>query len=60
MEPLLNVREAAGLLGIKPATLYQYVWRRQVPFTKLEGALRFRPEALRAWVEERTVAPRPR
>lgn len=42
---LLDVREAAALLGLKPATLYQWAYKRRVPVVKLfglRGALRFR------------------
>ncbi len=42
---LLDVREAAALLGLKPATLYQWAYKRRIPVVKLfgpRGALRFR------------------
>ena len=40
---LLDVREAAALLAVKPATLYQWAYQRRVPVVKLMGrALRFR------------------
>jgi excisionase family DNA binding protein len=45
MERLLDVREAATLLGLKPATLYQWAYKRRIPVVKLfgaRGALRFR------------------
>lgn len=44
-ECLLDVREAAELLGLKPATLYQWAYKRRIPVVKLfgpRGALRFR------------------
>jgi len=42
-ERLLDVREAAQLLGLKPATLYQWAYERRIPVVKLFGrALRFR------------------
>ena len=44
-ERLLDVQEAATLLGLKPATLYQWAYRRRLPVVKLfgpRGALRFR------------------
>ncbi len=42
-ERLLDVREAAALLGLKPATLYQWAYERRIPVVKLFGrALRFR------------------
>ena len=42
---LLDVREAAALLGLRSATLYQWAYKRRIPVVKLfgrRGALRFR------------------
>lgn len=40
---LLDVREAAAMLGLKPSTLYQWAYERRIPVVKLLGrALRFR------------------
>ena len=42
---LLDVHEAATLLGLRPATLYQWAYKRRIPVVKLfgrRGALRFR------------------
>ena len=40
---LLDVREAAAMLGLKPCTLYQWAYERRIPVVKLFGrALRFR------------------
>lgn len=42
---LLDVREAAALLGLRFATLYQWAYKRRIPVVKLfgpHGALRFR------------------
>lgn len=44
-ERLLDVSETAKLLGLKPATLYQWAYKRRIPVVKLfgpRGALRFR------------------
>src|SRR5262245_63480483 len=44
-ERLLDVQQAARLLGLKPATLYQWAYKRRIPVVKLfgpRGALRFR------------------
>ena len=42
-ERLLDVREASAMLGLKPATLYQWAYERRIPVVKLFGrALRFR------------------
>lgn len=40
---LLDVNEAATMLGLKPCTLYQWAYERRIPVVKLFGrALRFR------------------
>jgi excisionase family DNA binding protein len=44
-ERLLNVKEAAAMLSLKPATLYQWAYERRLPVVKLSGPrgpLRFR------------------
>lgn len=53
--PLLRERQAAEWLGVSPRTLE--LWRRQgngPRFVKLGGAVRYRPEALDAYLDERT------
>lgn len=45
LDRLVDVREAADLLGLKPATLYQWAYKRRISVVKLfgkRGALRFR------------------
>lgn len=40
---LLDVNEAAAMLGLSPKTLYQWAYERRLPVVKLFGrALRFR------------------
>lgn len=64
-ERLLNPREAAQLLGVKPSTLER--WRsasrsngppRGPAFVKLGGKrIRYRPEDIVAYIEERRIEP---
>jgi excisionase family DNA binding protein len=50
---LLRVDEAADLLGVKPATLYQWAYQRRIPVVKLMGrALRFRESDLQKLIAE--------
>jgi excisionase family DNA binding protein len=52
---LLKVDEAAAMLGLKPATLYQWAYRRRIPVVKLMGhALRFRESDLQKLIAEGT------
>ncbi len=50
---LLDVREAATMLGLKPSTLYQWAYERRIPVIKLLGrALRFRLSTIRKLIAE--------
>jgi excisionase family DNA binding protein len=45
IDRLLDVKEAAAILALKPATLYQWAYERRLPVVKLSGPrgpLRFR------------------
>ena len=57
MEHLLNVQEAAQLLGLRPPTLYKMVCLRRIPYVKLGRRLLFNPEKLRQWVHENSREP---
>jgi hypothetical protein len=51
------VREAGALLGLSPATLYGWAYRRRVPVVKLSGPrgpLRFRASDLARLIDQRT------
>lgn len=46
---LLDVKEAAAMLGLRPATLYQWAYQRRLPVVKPSGPrgpLRFRLSTL--------------
>jgi excisionase family DNA binding protein len=50
---LLDVKEAAALLGVKPSTLYRWAYERRIPTVKLMGrALRFRLSTIQHLIEE--------
>ncbi len=54
---LLDVREAAALLAVKPSTIYQWSYERRIPVVKLMGrALRFRLSDLEALIS-RSLRP---
>ena len=54
---LLNVREAAAMLGLKPATMYQWAYERRIAYVKLGGALRFRLSAIEKLIAQSEVRP---
>ncbi len=49
---LLDAKEAAFMLGLKPSTLYQMAYERRVPTVKLGRALRFRLSDLQKLIED--------
>jgi excisionase family DNA binding protein len=61
---LLDAREAAARLGLKPSTLYQWAYKRRIPVVKLfgpRGALRFRLSDVEQLIQDslRPGTPRP-
>ena len=54
LDPLLTVPQAAAYLAVKPATVYQWVWKRRIPFLKAGAGVRFRRADLDAWLARRS------
>lgn len=54
---LLNVRDAATMLGLKPSTLYQWAYERRIAYVKIGGALRFRHSAIEKLIAASEVRP---
>jgi excisionase family DNA binding protein len=52
---LLTVAEFALTLGVKPATVRQWVWRRGVEFVRVGRSVRFRPETAAKLIARGTV-----
>ncbi len=56
MEPLLRAHEVAELLGISPETVLRWTRRGELPAIRLPGgAVRYRPDEFRAWLESRSA-----
>lgn len=55
MTKLLTVEEFAAAIGLKPATVRQQVWRRQVEFVRVGRAIRFKPETVQRIIDRGTV-----
>ena len=49
---LLDVREIAEMLRLKPRTLYEMVGRKSIPFYKPAGTLLFDLEEILDWMKE--------
>jgi excisionase family DNA binding protein len=52
---LLNVNEAAQLLGLKPATLRAWILRRKIEFVRVGRAVRIPAAAIAQYIERNTV-----
>jgi len=53
MEPLMTAREAAELLHVNVYVLYSLARRSEIPAVRIHRMVRFRPEDLRDWIEQR-------
>ena len=47
----LTLKELAGMLKVKPRTIYAWVSDKRIPFERKGGLLRFRLDAVVAWNE---------
>lgn len=57
-DPLWTVEDVAQFLGVAPKTVRKWQLAGALPFVKLGGKLvRFRPAAVRAWVDDQAVKP---
>jgi len=58
MEPLLTIDQVAKLLNVSRRTVERLVQKREIYFIKLPGgSLRFKPERLKAWIDNKEVKP---
>ncbi len=51
-EPLLTVKELCGWLKVKPATVYDWVYRGKIPHLKVGVLLRFRMSEIDQWLTD--------
>jgi excisionase family DNA binding protein len=52
---LLTVDEAAFELGLKPKTIRKKIWRREIEYQKIGGAVRIRADVIAKIIEQSTV-----
>ena len=55
---LLDVNQAAEVLGISKPTLYAMSARGEIRKIKINSALRFHPKDLAQFIEQHTIEPR--
>jgi excisionase family DNA binding protein len=51
----MTVEQFADAVGLKPATVRQKVWKREVEFVRIGRAIRFKPETAETLIEAGTV-----
>lgn len=54
---ILNTRELAEFLNISKQTVYRLIEKRQIPFSKVGGSLRFNRESILEFMESNRVEP---
>ncbi len=55
LEPLLSVRQACKILGIKEKTLRDWVWRKKIDYVKVGDRVMFEPDAIRRFIASNRV-----
>ena len=53
METYWKVNEVAAALQISAQTVYRYAANGEIPFHKLNRAVRFKPSEIESWIESR-------
>jgi excisionase family DNA binding protein len=53
METYLTVDEVAAAVKLSTQTIRRYVLRKEIPYHKINRAVRFRPSEIERWVESR-------
>ena len=55
METYWKVSEVAAAIQVSVQTVYRYVANREIPFHKLNKAVRFKPSEIESWMESRNA-----
>ena len=56
---LLNVEEAAALIGVSTGTVYHWIGEKRIPVVRLSRrCVRFRRADLEEWISQLTERPR--
>jgi len=53
METYWKVNEVAAAIQVSEQTIYRYVAKGEIPFHKLNRAVRFKPSEIESWMESR-------
>lgn len=58
MEKLLTKEEVMDRLGIKLPTLYGWISKKRIPYTKVGSKVLFPSGLIDKWIEKRTFVPK--
>jgi excisionase family DNA binding protein len=54
---LITISELSKKIGKSPSTLYKLTMRKEIPYIKLGGAVRFDEQRIDAWILSHAVEP---
>ena len=57
---LMTAEQFAEAVGLRPATVRQKIWRRELEFVRIGRAIRFKPETAEKLIDAGTVPARER
>ena len=57
MEKLLTIDQLCSLINLKKATVYDFVYRKRIPYVKIGRLLRFREDLIEEWLQQKTYIP---
>lgn len=57
MPQLIDAEQLSQFLGVKEGTIYDWVRRGKIPYVRLERLVRFDPDEINTWLQERKVFP---
>lgn len=58
MDKLITAKQVSDLLEVKPATVYDWVKRKAIPYVKLGRLVRFKKNEIFRWVDTKTIRPK--
>ena len=59
METYLTIEELANYLNFAEQTIRRWVAKREIPFHKVKGAIRFRVSEIELWIENSPAEEKP-
>jgi excisionase family DNA binding protein len=54
---LIDVQTLSNLLSVKPKTIYDWVYRKYIPFVKIGRLTRFDEHEVKKWLEDKRIKP---